>query len=127
MLLAGVAFYFRIKVVIAVIAGITLYRSGQYRGIHEWLSFRPLRYLGRISHSLLLIHYPSGWLISNLGYCITGNDPHAAVFWLALGILASIGAANVLHVFVETPTSELAARLKPSSRASIMGTHVEEI
>jgi peptidoglycan/LPS O-acetylase OafA/YrhL len=117
MLLAGVAFHFRIKVVIAVIAGITLYRAGRSQGIHEWLSFRPLRYLGRISYSLFLIHYPSGWLISNLGHRITGNNPHAAVFWLALALLASIGAAHVLHVFVETPTSKLSARLKPSSRA----------
>jgi peptidoglycan/LPS O-acetylase OafA/YrhL len=55
-------------------------------------------------------------LVNNLGYRITGNDPHAAVFWLALAILASIGAAHVLHVFVETPSSELAARLKTSSK-----------
>ena len=123
MLLAGVAFYFRIKVVIAVITGVTLYRAGRSQGIYEWLSVRPLHYLGRISYSLFLVHYPSGWLVTNLGYRITGNDPHAAVFWLALAILASIGAAHVLHVFVETPSSELAARLKPSSRAGMMGTH----
>ena len=127
MLLAGVMFYFRIKVVIAVIAGITLYRAGQSRGIYDWLSVRPLRYLGRISYSLFLIHYPSGWLVTNLGYRITGDHPHAAVLWLALAILASIGAAHVLHVFVEMPASKLAARLKPSSTAenlSIMtGTH----
>lgn len=123
MLLAGVAFYFRIKVVIAVITGVTLYRAGRSQGIYEWLSVRPLHYLGRISYSLFLVHYPSGWLVTNLGYRITGNDPHAAVFWLALAILASIGAAHVLHVFVETPSSELAARLKPSSRTGMMGTH----
>lgn len=122
MLLAGVAIYFRIKVVIAVITGVTLYRAGRSQGIYEWLSVRPLHYLGRISYSLFLVHYPSGWLVTNLGYRITGNDPHAAVFWLALAILASIGAAHVLHVFVETPSSELAARLKPSSRARMMGT-----
>jgi Predicted acyltransferases len=117
MLLAGVAFCFRTEVVIAVIAGVTLYRAGQSRGIHEWLSVRPLKYLGRISYSLFLVHYPSGWLVTNVGYRITGNNPHAAVLWLALAILASIGAAHVLHVFVETPTSNLAVRLKPSSRA----------
>jgi peptidoglycan/LPS O-acetylase OafA/YrhL len=37
--------------------------------------------------------------------------------WLVLAVLASIGAAHVLHVWVETPTSNLAARLKPSSTA----------
>jgi peptidoglycan/LPS O-acetylase OafA/YrhL len=116
-LLAGVLFEFRIKVVIAVIAGITLYRAGQSQGIHEWLSFRPLRYLGGISYSLFLIHYPSGWFISNLGQRITGDNPHAAVMWLVLAVLTSIGAAHVLHVWVETPTSNLAARLKPSSTA----------
>jgi len=76
-----------------------------------------LKYLGRISYSLFLVHYPSGWLVTNLGYHITGDHPHAALLWLALAIPASIGAAHVLHVFVETPTSKLAARLKPSSRA----------
>lgn len=117
MLLAGVAFQFRIKVVIAVIAGVTLYRAGQSHGIHEWLRFRPLRYLGSISYSLFLIHYPSGWLIGNLGQRITGDNPYAAVFWLAGAVLASIGAAHVLHVCVERPTIRFAARLKPSSIA----------
>lgn len=116
-LLAGVVFDFRIKVVIAIISGITLYRAGKSRGIYDWLSVRPLKYLGRISYSLFLIHYPSGWLVSSLGYRITGDHPQAAVLWLTLALLASIGAAHVLHVFVETPTSKLAARLNPSSRA----------
>jgi len=112
MLLAGVAFYFRIKVLIAVIAGITLYCAGRSQGIHEWIPFRPLRYLGRISYSLFLIHYPSGWLISSLGYRITGDHPHAAVLWLALALLASIGAAHLLYVLVEQPSRQLAQRLK---------------
>ncbi|WAC07559.1 MAG: acyltransferase [Thermodesulfobacteriota bacterium] len=116
-LLAGMAFRFRIEIVIAVIVGVTFYRAGQSRGIHEWLSVRPLKYLGRISYSLFLVHYSSGWLVTNLGYRITGDHPHAAVFWLALALVASIGAAHVLYVLVEKPTSNLAARLKPSSRA----------
>lgn len=117
LLVAGVAFEFRIKVVIALIAGITLYRAGQSRGMQEWLSFRPLRYLGGISYSLFLIHYPTGWLISTLGQRVTGDNPQAAVVWLVLAVVASIGAAHVLHVFVERPASNLSARLKPSSAA----------
>jgi len=116
MLLVGLAVRFRIEIVIAVITGVTLYRAGRSRGIHEWLSVRPLQYLGRISYSLFLVHYPSGWLVTNLGYRITGDHPHAAVLWLVLALVVSIGAAHLLYVFVEKPSSELAERLKPSSK-----------
>ena len=114
--LAGLVFRFRIEIVIAVIAGVTLYWAGRSRGIHEWLSVRPLQYLGRISYSLFLIHYPSGWLVTNLGYRITGDHPLAAVLWLTLALVISIGAAHLLYVFVEKPSSKLAERLKPSSK-----------
>lgn len=118
LLVGGVAFEFRIKVVIALCTGIMLYRAGLSGGIQNWLSFRPLRYLGGISYSLFLIHYPAGWVVSSLGQRLTGDNPYAAVMWLGMAVVASIGAAHVLHCGVERPASTLAARLKPLSMST---------
>jgi peptidoglycan/LPS O-acetylase OafA/YrhL len=117
LLAAGLAVCFRAEVAIGIIAGITLYCAGHSGGIHDWLPIRSLRYLGRISYSLFLIHYPSGWLVTNIGCRVTGDNPYAAVFWLALALVGSVGAAHLLYTFVEKPSFALAERLKSSATA----------
>ena len=83
-----------IDVGVALVTGLLIYgviRSGRSQ---RWLNYRWLQRLGIISYSLYLIHWPVSWIITTLGYELTGDAPYAAVGWLLLSVAASIGVAH---------------------------------
>ena len=75
----------------------------------------PLQYLGRISYSLFLIHYPTSWLVVVTGASRTGDNATAAVLWMALAVVASIGEAQLMYMYVEARVCGL---LKAGFRSS---------
>jgi peptidoglycan/LPS O-acetylase OafA/YrhL len=95
-------------------AGVAIYVCGRTGNLGNWLNFAWLQRLGLISYSLYLIHYPVSWIISSVGYELTGTSPVGAVFWLLLGLAASIGIAQVMHNAIELPAIRLSHRFKPS-------------
>ncbi len=97
----------------AIATGAAIYLVGRAGRLHSCLNFRPLQYLGKISYSLYLIHYPVSHIVVNAGYRLTGDSPWAAFGWLGLSVALSILAAHFLYLFVEAPTARLASRLKP--------------
>lgn len=101
----------------ALAAGIALYLLGRRGKLGTTLDFGPLQYLGRISYSLYLIHFPIAHVVTTLGYehmNINGSlSPWGAAAWLLVALVASIGVAHLLYRFVEAPSVRLAARLKP--------------
>jgi peptidoglycan/LPS O-acetylase OafA/YrhL len=97
---------------VALLVGVSIYlviRSGRSE---RWLRYRWLRRLGTISYSLYLIHYPISWIITTLGYELTGDAPIPAVGWLVLSLAASIGVASALHMAIEAPAMRFSRRLK---------------
>jgi peptidoglycan/LPS O-acetylase OafA/YrhL len=111
-LVVGLFLSYRLNVHIATVAGVTLYVGGQKGWLQNFLNFGPLQYLGRISYSLFLIHYPVSWLILELGTRLTGAAPVAALLWMLLALLASIAAADLLYRLAEEPSLRLARKLK---------------
>lgn len=97
---------------VALAAGVAIYVVGRRGRLDTWLGASWLQYLGRISYSLYLIHYPVSWLIGRLGYRLTGDSPMAAAGWLLLAVLTSIAAAHILCALVETPSIRFARRFK---------------
>ncbi|MFO0818157.1 MAG: acyltransferase [Pirellulales bacterium] len=95
----------------ALTAGIVIYVAGCLQRLHRWLSHPLLQYLGRISYSLFLIHYPVSWLVQTMGTAVTGISPGVALLWLLASLLASIGAAHLLYTWVELPGLEWARRI----------------
>ena len=85
---------------------------GRRGHLGDWLTWRPLQYLGRISYSLYLIHYATSWVVVSIGCSLTPNNPKAAVLWMAGGVVASIGAADLFYRCVEAPSLRLVKRLK---------------
>lgn len=109
------------EVLIALIAGLTIYGAWRGQRLQTWLNWPSLQYLGRISYSLFLIHYPTSWLVGRCGYQLTGDHPAAALGWLILGLVASIGAAHLLYTFVERPMldwARLVGRTQSSANAT---------
>ncbi len=99
-------------VTVALIAGVAIYGAGRGRHLGDWLSAGWLQYLGRISYSLFLIHYPASWCVVSFGRYWSGDDPTAAVLWLVAALAASIGAAHLLYVCVEAPSVRFVKRLR---------------
>ncbi len=108
-----------LEVVIALITGLTIYAAGRRGHLHDWLSARWLQFLGRISYSLFLIHYPVSWIVLSAGSRLTGNSAAAAVTWLAVALAASIGAAYLLYDWVEQPSLRLCAMLKTEVKQQV--------
>lgn len=95
----------------AFVAGTTIGAASHLGGLQTWLGQSVFQYLGRISYSLFLIHYPVSWLVGKLGHGLTGDHPQWAVFWLVLSLAASIPAAHALYRWVEEPAFRWAKRI----------------
>jgi peptidoglycan/LPS O-acetylase OafA/YrhL len=101
-----------LDVFVALTTGVVVYLVGRRGHLGDWLTWRPLQYLGRVSYSLYLTHYLTSWIIVSLGYYWSGDSAKAAVCWMTASILASIGVAGLFYRYVEAPSLRLVARLK---------------
>lgn len=101
-----------IDLIIALGTGLLIYTAGRLGRLETWGNWRALQFLGRISYSLYLIHFPVMWIIVNVGYSLTGDSTVAALLWTILCLPASIAAAYLLYLCVEAPSVRFAARFK---------------
>ncbi|HEY5313651.1 MAG TPA: acyltransferase [Pirellulales bacterium] len=108
---ASLTVHWSLDITVALLTGLSVYLVGRAGHLHDWLGWRPLQYLGRISYSLYLIHYPTSCLVTALGRELTGDAPLPAAAWLAVSLVASIGAAHLLYVLVERPSLEFSRRI----------------
>ena len=101
----------------ALAAGISTFAAGRLGRLGTWLSFGVLQYLGRVSYSLYLIHFPMSHVVTTLGAWVLGDDPSpaAATAWLVLALIFSLMAAHMMYTFIEAPSVRLAARFKRGS------------
>ena len=101
----------------ALFAGVSTYAAGLLGKLGTWLNWRVLQYLGRISYSLYLIHFPMSHMVTTLGAWILGDDPSpaAATAWLVLALIFSLMAAHMMYTFIEAPSVRFAARFKRGS------------
>ncbi len=105
----------------ALVTGVSIYTVGRLGRLGTWLDFSILQYLGRISYSLYLIHFPVGHIVSTIAWEVSGRSPSpvVATLWLALAIAASVAVAHLMYVFIEAPSVRLAARFKrPASETT---------
>jgi peptidoglycan/LPS O-acetylase OafA/YrhL len=75
---AHLAVQWKLENAIALTAALTIYVAGRTDHFQNWLRWRWLQYLGRISYSLYLIHYPVSHLLTWLGWRMCGNSPTPA-------------------------------------------------
>ena len=98
----------------ALVCGISIVLLGQRGKLATALDWPWLQYLGRISYSLYLIHFPVTHLVTTGLERWWGSplSPLAAALTLFLGLLTSLGSAHVLYTLVEAPSVRLAARFR---------------
>lgn len=100
------------KLFMTIVTGVAILGLGRAGHLGDWFRARWLQYLGKISYSLFLIHYPVSWVVITIGYRLTGDRRVAASLWLVLAFVCSVGAAHLLQRFVEGPSLRLVQRLK---------------
>lgn len=78
--------------------------------LNTWLMSRTWQYFGKISYSLYLIHYPIAHVIMHFGKHYTGDNVIMIYVWMAVSLVASIAAGDLLFRLVEAPSLALAQR-----------------
>ncbi len=100
---------------VALVAGVAIYLLARWQpsAASRTDSLPLLGWLGRISYSLFLIHYPTIWAVTSVARGIGGDTAAASWPSLVAAVAASLLAAVLLHRLVEVPTLTLVGRLKP--------------
>jgi peptidoglycan/LPS O-acetylase OafA/YrhL len=91
-----------------------VYAAAVSDNLTRWLSSPKLLFMGTISYSLYLVHLPIGWRLIALEQKLIGdhNSLLIAVLELASGILISILAAWLLHIWIERPSLNFTRRVR---------------
>lgn len=104
----------RSKNAVAMTTSLAILMAGLWDRLHVWLNLRPLQYVGKISYSLYLIHFPVFHLLTSAGWKWCDDSPttlQARVILLSV-IPASLIAGHLLYVLVELPSARWSAKLK---------------
>ena len=99
---------------VALLTALAIFAAGRLNKLDVWLNWRPVQYLGTISYSLYLVHFPVFHLLTSVGWKWCGNAPtslQARLILLSV-IPASIVAGHLLYVLVEAPSARWSARMK---------------
>lgn len=99
---------------LALAATLAIFLAGRTNHFHDWLNWRWLQYLGRISYSLYLIHYPVSHFVMWLcwRWCDHAPTPAQATLILFTSFTASLAAGHLLYVTVEAPSGRWSTWLK---------------
>lgn len=94
---------FRLRIALALAVALLLGFGRRSGLLEKWPDARPLAFLGQISYSLFLVHFPV-LLLANTLYAQSGlHSPIATVLGLGLAWAASIGAATLFYRWIECP------------------------
>ncbi len=103
---------------VALATSIAIFIAGRRNQLHRWLNWPWLQYLGRISYSLYLIHFPVCHLLTTAGWKFFANTPTPvqASAILLTSFFASLCAAHLLYKFVESPSAQWSGKLKRATQ-----------
>jgi len=94
---------FRLRIMLALGVALLLGFSRRSGLLEVWPNTRPLAFLGQISYSIFLVHFPV-LLLANCVYAQLGlSSPDSVVLSLALAVSASIAVATLFYRWIESP------------------------
>jgi peptidoglycan/LPS O-acetylase OafA/YrhL len=118
LVLAAVAIDWRPRLLVAALTATVIALAARGRWLQQWPRSPSIAYLGRISFSLFLVHFPICLLI-NAWFSRVPLSPLQS--WLAMFVAygASLAVAVVFHHFVETPFQRAGSRRAPGGRVTM--------
>ena len=103
--IAALVVDFRLRIALALAVALTLGFSRRSGLLEQWPNARPLAFLGQISYSIFLVHFPVLLLANGLYAKLELSSPAAAIFGLLAALTASIGAATLFYRWIESPAA----------------------
>ena len=105
---------FRLRIAIALATALLL-GLGEHSGLQrKWPDFPLIAWLGKISYSLFLIHFPVCLLVSAAINHWAPGAPSINLAGMGLAWLLSVTAGGLFYHLVEKPFASLGARRNPS-------------
>ncbi|MDR2838911.1 MAG: acyltransferase [Azonexus sp.] len=103
--IAALVVDFRLRLALALGVALALGFSRRHGWLERWPDVRPLAFLGKISYSVFLIHFPVLLLVNGFFADHGFSAPLAAVVGLLLAWAASIAAGAAFYRWVESPAA----------------------
>lgn len=122
--IAALIIDFRLRIALALAVAMLLGFGRRSGLLEQWPNARPLAFLGQISYSIFLVHFPV-LLLANTLYAHTDYDSSlSTVVWLGMSVAASIAAATLFYRWIESPE---ASRRITGAMAWIVGNAREAV
>jgi len=103
--IAALVVDFRLRIALALAVALILGFSRRNGLLGEWPNFRPLSFLGQISYSLFLVHFPV-LLLANAVYTrLELSSPTSALIGLFGALTASLLTATAFYRWIESPAA----------------------
>jgi peptidoglycan/LPS O-acetylase OafA/YrhL len=109
-ILVSLAVEWRPKLALALGTGLVLFSGGKIGALSRWPRNRVVAFMGRISYSLFLIHFPVLIVVATLWEQEEWTAPLGAVAGLMFAYVVSVAAAALFYRFVEEPSTRLSRR-----------------
>lgn len=103
--IAALVIDFRLRIAVALAVAVALAFSLRSGLLESWPAWRVLAFLGRISYSLFLVHFPICLLANALFVRLGLSAPGAALAFMALAWGVSIVVAALFYRWVEKPAA----------------------
>lgn len=108
--LLALAIDFRERLAVAAVIALCVGIARRTELTGRWPDIRMLAFLGRISFSVFLIHYPVAMLVNAAVHVSFGANPAAGIAGLFVAWALSIAAGAVFHRWIEMPALRLGER-----------------
>lgn len=102
---AALVLDFRLRIALALGVAMLLGFGRRSGLLEKFPSIAPLPFLGQISYSIFLVHFPVLLLANGIYAKLELSSPVSAIFGLVLALTASIAAASLFYRWIESPAA----------------------
>ena len=103
--IAALVLDFRLRIALALGVAMLLGFGRRHGFLEKFPSIAPLPFLGQISYSIFLVHFPVLLLANGIYAKLELASPTSAIFALILALTASIAAASFFYRWIESPAA----------------------
>lgn len=103
--IAALVLDFRLRIALALAVALALGFSRRSGLLERWPNAKPLAFLGQISYSVFLVHFPICLVCNALFVYLDYETPGEALFGMLAAWTASIAVGTLFHRHIESPAA----------------------